>query len=173
MLLLLPACAGSALPEPTAAIAPSSMPVPATAVPTETQTPLPTSTPLPTETSTPVPTRTFTPSPTPPAATETTSGFHLPLPTGTPLDEWQGIPIHPDALAGEETQGSYVFTAALSVADIETYYKLEMPRRGWGLLATGQGGTGAILLIFQKESQMATISVLVVDSDTVYVMIVL
>ena len=120
--VLLGACSAIA-PQPT------STPIP-------TQTPLPTETPIPTDT--PIPTATDTPEPTP-----TEDIMSSLVPVGEPASEWNGIPIMPEAIAGEGDTGAYRFTIQASREEIQAYYTLELPKLGWRLFTVGQGETGA------------------------------
>lgn len=146
-----------------------------------------TSTPLPTQTPLPAPTRLFTatvtisPSP-PPTATATVTATHtpaptmtasptatpesayLPMPEGEPAAEWQGIPVMPGAIAGEDNSGSYLFTIRASAEEIQAYYEKELRKLGWNLLGVGKGETANVLLIFVKEAE--TLSFAIIDPGT-------
>lgn len=106
------------------------------------------------------------------AVSEEESDFILPLPTGDPLAEWNGLPIMPQAIVGEESEGSYAFTVAASEDEVQQFYAQEMAALGWDGLATGEGETGAILIIFQMEDEVASVSILTVDENTLYVLLV-
>jgi hypothetical protein len=155
--------------------------------PQPTETPVPTLTPLPTLTSTPPPTLTTTPTQTPTVTplpptevptqtplppTKTPSAAGLPMPAGEPAAEWEGIPVMPAALAGEGDSTGYSFTIQASTEEIQAFYEKEMPRLGWELLASGQGTTNAILLIFMKGSGTASVSIIPQASGLVYVLLV-
>lgn len=170
-------------PEPTATDTPTPEPTD-TATPTETPTSTPTSTPEPTETPTSTPTPTIAPTSVPataaPAETPESGGsgdpsdFPLPLPTGAPAAEWNGIPIMPQATAGEQGDGSYYFITGASVQTISSYYQSQMINLGWDLLATSVGQNDAVILIFQDFStgETASVAVFTVDANTRYVLLV-
>jgi hypothetical protein len=81
-------------------------------------------------------------------------------PTGTPVEQWNGIPIMPQATVGEEFgDTTYGYTVPASVEDIETFYTQEMEALGWAstfsLPITDEGG----ILLFQNESDFLTITI--------------
>lgn len=145
-----------------------------TASPTETTIPTSTQTYTPEPTDTPVPTKTSTSTPTfpPPTATETEAGFLLPMPSNDPVMEWEGIPVKPDAIAGDEDNGSYYYTVENTVEDVQLYYEQEMGKYGWSLFAVGQGNNDSLMLMFQKGAELVTISVFELDEITSYIFIV-
>jgi hypothetical protein len=118
-------------------------------VPQPTETPTPTETSLPTPTNTLEPTTTPTETPVPP--TETASAPVLPMPSGEPASEWEGIPIMPNAIAGEGDNQGYAFTINASAEDIQKFYETKLTPLGWNMFASGQGTTDALLLIFMKD----------------------
>jgi outer membrane biosynthesis protein TonB len=176
-------------PEPTATdtqtptATPTDTPEPtATSIPTRTPTATPTETP--TATNTAVPTRAATavsatsaPAATEPPATADSGGssdFPLPLPVGVPASQWNGIPIMPQAIAGQEDEGGYIYTVGASVQTISSYYQSQMINLGWDLLATSVGANDAVILIFQNFStgEVASVAILTVDANTRYVLLV-
>ncbi len=106
----------------------------------------------------------------PPA--EPVADFPLPIPVGEPAAEWNGLPIMPQAIAGEEGSGSYYFTVAATADEIQAFYQEEMERLGWSALGVGEGETGALLMIFQKETAVASVSILLFNENTMYVFLV-
>lgn len=143
--------------------------------PTATNTPVPTATPTdtpvpPTPTRTPTPTK--TPTRTSPPPTKTPSNSDLPLPSGTPLSEWQEIPIMPGAIAGDWVTGSgYKFTIDASFDQIQNYYVKELGKRGWGLFATGEGNPKSKMLMFMKKTTMVVISIIKQSDGTMLVLL--
>lgn len=128
-------------------------------LPQPTATPLPMATPLPTGTSTltPLPmataTAAFTVTPTQDLAADL-------VPKGTPEKEWNGFPIMPGALAGSGDAGSYRFTVKATVAEIKSFYDKELTAAGWVSLTVGSSKTGASMLIFTKDAQTFTVSII-------------
>src|SRR5262245_51134769 len=91
-----------------------------TFTPKPTETPIPTETSLPTLTNTPEPT--ITPTKTLVPLTETPSAPVLRMPSGTPSSEWEGIPVMPNAIAGEGDSTGYYFTINASLDEIQKFY---------------------------------------------------
>lgn len=52
--------------------------------------------------------------------------------TSTPTN-WNGIPIMPEATAGQEVMGDYQFETNVSAEEIKAYYEHEMAGLGWKL----------------------------------------
>ena len=145
-----------------------------TFVPQPTETPTPTNTSLPTSTNTPKPTTTPTNTPTltPIPPTETSSAPDLPMPSGKPAGEWEGIPIMPNAIAGEGDSKSYSFTINATPEEIQKFYEKELGKQGWNILASGQGTTSAILLIFMKDISTLSVSIIPQPDSIMYVLLV-
>ena len=138
--------------------------------PKPTETPIPTETSLPTSTSTPEPTNTPTKTPVPP--TETPSAPDLPMPSGKPSSEWEGIPVMPNAIAGEGDSKGYSFTINATPEEIQKFYEQELGKLGWNMFASGQGTTNAILLIFMKDASTLSVSIIPQPDGIMYVLLV-
>lgn len=81
-------------------------------------------------------------------------------PSGTPLEQWNAIPIMPQATAGQEFSASiYSYTVPASADDVQQFYKQQMEALGWtspfGFQVSADGG----ILFFQKENEFATITI--------------
>jgi hypothetical protein len=138
--------------------------------PKPTETPIPTETSLPTSTSTPEPTNTPTKTPVPP--TETPSAPVLPMPSGKPSSEWEGIPVMPNAIAGEGDSKGYSFTINATPDEIQKFYEKELGKLGWNMFASGQGTTDAVLLIFMKDVGTLSVSIIPQPDGIMYVLLV-
>lgn len=94
--------------------------------------PTPTPTPTATLTPTPQPTNTSTPTKTPrPTRTSIPPSPTPELPQGTPLAEWSGFPIMPNAIAGELDEPVYSYIVKVSPEDAALYYVDTLPKFGW------------------------------------------
>jgi hypothetical protein len=137
----------------------------------------PTVTPIPTFTFTPQPTvkatSTVTPAPTdtPLPPTNTPDVIAALLPKGQPATKWSAIPIMPGAIAGDGDAGSYRFTIQASREDVQNYYEKELSRLGWNFLATGEGDSGAVILIFTGNGGTLSVS-MIPNGDQFIVMFV-
>lgn len=143
-------------------------------------TPEPTPTVAPTATETPVPSPTTTNTP-PPSLTPTTKPTHTPtvdpiealMPVGDPAAEWQGIPIMPEAVAGEGDSSSYRFAIEATKFEIQAYYNREMGKLGWETFATGTNDAGEVIMImYSKGDEITTISFLKGPDGLIIVMFV-
>ena len=114
----------------------------------------------------------FEPGSAPGAAPTEVASFPLPLPSGTPDSEWNGMPIMPQAVAGEGDDESYSFTVEATVDQVQSYYEQEMTRLGWTPLAVGTGENDSLLVIFQKGEETATVSIFLLEDNLTYVFLV-
>jgi len=88
-------------------------------------------------------------------------------PTGIPVDEWNGIPVMPQATAGEEFGDStYSYTAPVTATDVQTFYEQNMKELGWtstfSLPVSDEGG----ILSFQKDSDFLIITITPDQNDS-------
>ena len=104
-------------------------------------------------------------------------GTNIPLgnvfdPKSPPLSEWQGIPVMPQAMAGEESEGLYVYKVTVTAKEVEDFYAAQLPSLGWtsefSMPATG----GIAILMYSKDSQTLSITV-TTRQDSVLVMLTL
>ncbi|MCZ7672581.1 MAG: hypothetical protein M5U34_38365 [Chloroflexi bacterium] len=54
------------------------------------------------------------------------------------------------AIAGEGDSGGYSFIIEATKDEIQSFYENELSNAGWEFLATGEGETGAIFMVFQR-----------------------
>jgi hypothetical protein len=82
-------------------------------------------------------------------------------PQGTPVQEWNGIPIMPQATAGQEfsENNSYSFKAPVTAKEVQDFYNERLTALGWNqpfsLPIEEQGG----IIIFQKDNSALTITI--------------
>jgi hypothetical protein len=94
------------------------------------------------------------------------------VPESQPASEWNGIPIMPNAIAGEGDEESYVFTVKASPQQVQEYYQLELGKLGWQLFGAGNGNSSSLMLMFTNNaSTTLTISV-IAKGDEVLVLLV-
>ena len=92
-------------------------------------------------------------------------------PQGAPVAEWNGIPVMPQATAGQEfDQHNYSFKFSGVPKDVEDFYNAELAKLGWtatfSMPITDQGG----LLSFSKENNALTITITVMEEGTTVVL---
>jgi hypothetical protein len=82
------------------------------------------------------------------------------LPSGTPLADWNGIPIMPGALAGEAVDDSgYQFTTTAEFAEITAFYETELSNLGFELTLNVDETAGYAILEFRKESTSGIVAI--------------
>jgi hypothetical protein len=160
----------------------SSLQTPPTITPTFTAT----LSPVPSTTNTPANTATFTVTLKPTKIVSPTITGTLPtkmpgalralLPKGKAVSEWEGFPIMPNAIEGEETKSAavamYTFTVKGSVDAVKNYYMAQMPRINWRFLSEHEGGAlGNRILEFQKGIETIQISIVLIDETERIVMV--
>ncbi len=117
-----------------------------------------------------IPTLTLTVLPTF-APTQTPDAVSSLIPEGQPASEWNGIPIMPEAIAGEGDEESYVFTIKATPQQVQEYYQLELGKLGWQPFATGDGDSALMLMFTNNASATLTISI-IAKGDQVLVLLV-
>lgn len=90
-------------------------------------------------------------------------------PQGQPVSEWNGIPIMPEATAGEEfSKNTYSYRASgVDSAAIQSFYNDKLKAQGWSSPFSAQGGGAGGLMLFTKETQVLTITITKSDQDEV------
>lgn len=93
-------------------------------------------------------------------------------PEGTPVTEWKGIPIMPQATAGEEftDSSSYSFKVDATVKEAQDFYNAELTKLGWSTSFSMPGNDTVAILAFQKDNDLLTITITNVN-DSVVVML--
>jgi hypothetical protein len=83
-------------------------------------------------------------------------------PQGTPVQEWMGIPIMPQATAGQEfsEQNTYSFRVNATTTEIQDFYTEQLTTLGWeqpfSFPLEAEGG----IMIFQKDESALTITII-------------
>ncbi len=105
-------------------------------------------------------------------------------PVGQPVQSWKGIPIMPQATAGQEFQSGsvYGFKATATIADATSFYQSKLAALGYSSFmpgpSTGSAGTGSdaihnSFLYYLNGPQMVLVYIASYDSDPSHVMVVL
>lgn len=81
------------------------------------------------------------------------------LPSGTPLAEWNGIPIMAGAISGEISNDGYQFTIAADPAKITAFYETELSSLGFELELTVDENAGYSILTFQKGDTTGVVAI--------------
>ena len=93
-------------------------------------------------------------------------------PQGEPVTEWNGIPVMPQATAGQEFADSntYSFKADATVKEATDYYDAEMDKLGWSSTFNLPGDENAAALVFSKDNNIATITI-TLQGDAIVVLL--
>jgi hypothetical protein len=74
--------------------------------------------------------------------------------TAKPLASWNGVPVMPEAVAGQETgDDRYSFNVFVDSGTIESFYKDTLPSQGWTLVESKWLG-----LEFTKEGRILLVT---------------
>jgi hypothetical protein len=79
---------------------------------------------------------------------------------GQAASEWNGIPIMPNAIAGEGDEESYVFTVKATPQQVQEYYRLELGKLGWQPSDAGDGDSSSMLMFTNNDSATLTVSIM-------------
>ena len=83
-------------------------------------------------------------------------------PQGTPVSEWNGIPVMSQATAGQEfaDTNTYSFKVDATVKDAEDFYKAELPDLGWNASPfTMPSSDDVAVLVYQKATNVLTVTI--------------
>lgn len=101
------------------------------------------------------------------------------LPSGNPLDpqsaplsEWKGIPVMPQASAGDESEGMYIYKVAATLDEIQEFYDTKLPDLGWEE-SFSLPIEGTAILLYTQGSQVLSITILSEEGGEMLVMITL
>jgi hypothetical protein len=94
------------------------------------------------------------------------------LPSGTPVDEWEGIPVMPGAISGEITADGYLFTTQADVDEVTSFYETELSNLGFELELTADENAGYSKLAFRKGDTTGIIAITPVGGLTAVLIII-
>jgi hypothetical protein len=93
-------------------------------------------------------------------------------PQGTPVQEWNSIPIMPQATAGQEftENNTYSFKAPVTTTEVQDFYTQQLAPLGWNqpfsVPIEAEGG----IIIFQKEGSVLTITITSSEGSVVVIL---
>jgi len=95
-------------------------------------------------------------------------------PSGAPASEWRGIPIMPEATAGEEFDpNTYSFKVAGATGlDVEEFYDAQLEALGWSSPVRTNVGTDGGYMLFTKGTSALSIMVIKPEGELVVLLIV-
>ena len=90
---------------------------------------------------------------------------------GEPLTEWNGVPVMPQASSGQEQDAySYTFKYEGAVKEAQDFYNDQMGKLGWSPMISMPGDENGAMLVFQKDSQILTVTVAKVDTSIIVIL---
>lgn len=91
-------------------------------------------------------------------------------PKGTPVSEWNGIPIMPQATAGQEADANnYSFKFTGTAKEATDFYNDQMVKLGWTSMFSMPGSDSGAVLAFQKGDTVVTLTIVTTNNSTVVV----
>lgn len=93
-------------------------------------------------------------------------------PTGTPVSDWNGIPIMKEATAGQEFTDThtYSFKVNAKVEDAQNFYKTELPKLGWSSSFSMPSVGNVSVEAFQKANNVLTVTIMNVNDSVVVIL---
>jgi hypothetical protein len=92
-------------------------------------------------------------------------------PQGTPVSEWNGIPIMPQATAGQEVDvTTYSFKVGVTSQEVQDFYNAQLTNLGWTQSFSVPGGAGAALMSFEKDDTSLLITIAPAEGSSVVVL---
>ena len=94
-------------------------------------------------------------------------------PSGAPVEAWNGIPIMPEAIAGEEFDlNTYSFrTPGITGVEVEEFYDGQLEALGWSSPARTNVGTAGGYMLFSKGTSTLNILINKSEGDIVVLLI--
>ena len=93
-------------------------------------------------------------------------------PKSPPLSEWNSIPVMPQASAGDESDGMYVYKITSTLEEIQDFYKAKLPDLGWES-SFSMPIAGTAILLYTKGEQVLSITIMPAEDGDTLVMITL
>jgi hypothetical protein len=80
-------------------------------------------------------------------------------PKDPPLKEWKGVPIMPEAIAGNESVEMYSYTIKSELKAVEEFYASQLTSLGWSTVVNMPAQSGSSVLIYQKDGQTLSVTI--------------
>lgn len=93
-------------------------------------------------------------------------------PEGTPVSEWNEIPVMPEATAGQEfaDTNTYSFKVNATIQEAREFYDARLPSLGWSSFFNLPADANGSVQVFQKETGILTITMAEVDGSVVVIL---
>lgn len=94
-------------------------------------------------------------------------------PQGTPVQEWRGIPIMPQATAGQEfsENNTYSFKANATAKDVQDFYNQRLSELGWSQPFNVPFETDGGLMVFRKDQSSLAVTVMASEGSVVVLLV--
>jgi hypothetical protein len=94
-------------------------------------------------------------------------------PQGTPLQEWRGVPVMPQAVAGQEfsENNTYSFRANAAAEDVQNFYNTELTALGWSQPFSFPFGPEGGAMAFRKDQSSLAVTVIPSEGSVVVLLV--
>lgn len=94
-------------------------------------------------------------------------------PQGTPVQEWRGIPIMPDAVTGQEFSESntYSFKANVTAKDVQDFYNQRLTELGWSQPFNVPFESDGGIMVFRKDQSSLAVTVMASEGSVVVLLV--
>ncbi|HVN15396.1 MAG TPA: hypothetical protein VMT73_06620 [Anaerolineales bacterium] len=95
-------------------------------------------------------------------------------PQGQPVSDWNGVPVMPQATAGQQfSDHNYSFKVPAAASDVQAFYTQKMKDLGWTSLFSTELSTEGGIMVFQKDSDTVSIFLAADTNDSNNVIVIL
>jgi hypothetical protein len=93
-------------------------------------------------------------------------------PQGTPVSEWNGIPVMPQAVTGQEfaDNNTYSFRVEATIEEARAFYDAQLPSLGWTSFFNMPADANGSVQVFQKDDNILTITMAEVEGSVVVIL---
>jgi hypothetical protein len=92
-------------------------------------------------------------------------------PQGTPASEWMGVPIMPQAIAGQGfDDNTYSFKTDASAQAVLDYYNDQLATLGWSQTFNMPVDADGGIAVYSKSSSILTVTVTTLDGSTIVIL---
>jgi len=95
-------------------------------------------------------------------------------PQGAPVQEWRGIPILPQAIAGQEfsENNTYSFKANVTAKEVQDFYNEKLAALGWSQPFSLPIETEGGLMVFRKDQDSLAVTITPSEGSVVVLLVI-
>ena len=95
-------------------------------------------------------------------------------PQGAPVQEWRGIPILPQAIAGQEfsENNTYSFKANVTAKEVQDFYTEKLAALGWSQPFSLPIETEGGLMVFRKDQDSLAVTITPSEGSVVVLLVI-